>query len=44
MEDAGDRYVAVLRDDARVLAALTRLLDWHIGRPLARISSLELRL
>lgn len=43
MEDAGDRFVAVLHDDARVLSGLTRLLDWHIGRSLAQIASLEMR-
>lgn len=44
MEDAGDRYVAVLHDDARVVTGLTRLLDWHLGRSLAQIASLEVRL
>jgi len=44
MEDAGARYVAVLRDDARVLTGLTLLLDWHLGRSLAQIASLEVRL
>ena len=44
MEDAGDRYVAVLRDDATVLTGLTLLLDWHVGRSLAQIASLEMRL
>jgi hypothetical protein len=44
MEDAGDRYFAVLRDDARVLTRLTLLLGWHIGRSLAQIASLEVRL
>jgi hypothetical protein len=44
MEDAGDRYVAVLRDDARVLTGLTLLLDWHLGRSVAQIASLEMRL
>ena len=43
MEDAGDRYVAVLHDDARVLTGLTLLLDWHLGRSLAQIASLEVR-
>ena len=43
MEDAGDRYVAVLHDDARVLTGLTLLLDWHLGRSLAHIASLEVR-
>ena len=44
MEDAGDRYFAVLRDDARVLTGLALRLDWHIGRPLAQIANLEMRL
>ena len=39
----GDRYFAVLRDDARVLTGLALLLDWHIGRPMAQIGSLEMR-
>jgi hypothetical protein len=44
MEDAGDRFVAVLHDDARVVTGLTLLLDWHLGRSLAQIASLEVRL
>jgi hypothetical protein len=44
MEHAGDRYVAVLHDDTRVLMGLTLLLDWHIGRSLAQIADLEMRL
>ena len=44
MEDAGDRYVAVLHDDASVVTGLTLLLDWHLGRPLAQIARLEVRL
>jgi hypothetical protein len=44
MEDAGDRYVAVLHDDASVVTGLTLLLDWHVGRPLAQIARLEVRL
>ena len=43
MEDAGDRYFAVLRDDAGVLTGLALLLDWHIGRSMAQIGSLEMR-
>jgi hypothetical protein len=43
MEDAGDRYVAVLRDDVRILTGLTLLLGWHLGRSLAQIASLEVR-
>jgi len=42
MEDGGDRHVAVLEDKVRVLPALALLLDWHIGRPLARIGGLEM--
>ncbi len=42
MEDDGDRYSAVLEDEARVLARLSLLLDWHVGRPLAKIGSLEM--
>jgi hypothetical protein len=44
MEDAGDRYVAVLHDDPGVVTGLTLLLDWHLGRPLAQIARLEVRL
>jgi len=43
MEDAGDRYVAVLHDDPSVVTGLTLLLDWHLGRPLAQIARLEVR-
>jgi hypothetical protein len=32
-----------LHDDARVLMGLTLLLDWHLGRSLAHIASLEVR-
>jgi hypothetical protein len=44
MEDEGGRHVAVLEDKARVLSKLSLLLDWHIGRPLAKIGSLEMTL
>jgi hypothetical protein len=44
MEDGGDRFFAVLHDDARVLTGLSRLLDWHIGRSLAQIAGLDMRL
>jgi len=44
MEDAGDQYFAVIRDNASVLTGLALLLGWHIGQPLARIASLEMRL
>jgi hypothetical protein len=42
MEDEGDRYSAVLEDDARVAKRLYLLLGWHIGRPLASIGRLEM--
>ena len=44
MEDSDGRYFAVLRDDAGVLRGLDLLLGWHIGRSLAQIASLEMRL
>jgi hypothetical protein len=44
MEDGGDRYTAVLADTVRVLSTLSLLLDWHIGRPLARIGGLKIAL
>ena len=44
MEDADGRYVAVLRDDAGVLRGLALLLGWHVGRSVAQIASLEMRL
>jgi len=44
MEDAGDRYVAVLHDDPGVVTGLTLLFDWHLGQPLAQIARLEVRL
>jgi hypothetical protein len=43
MEDAGDRCVAILHDEARVLTGLTLLLHWHLGRSLVQIASLEVR-
>lgn len=42
MEDEGARHVAVLEDKVPVLAKLSLLLDWQIGRPLAKIGSLEM--
>jgi hypothetical protein len=42
MEDEGDRHTAVLEDKVRVLSKLSLLLDWQIGRPLAKIGSLEM--
>ena len=44
MEDGGDRHTAVLEDKVRVLSKLSLLLDWHIGRPIAKIGSLEIAL
>ena len=41
MEEGSDRYSAVLEDEGRVLSKLSLLLDWHVGRPLAKIGSLE---
>jgi hypothetical protein len=43
MGDAGDRSVAVWRDDARVLTGLALLLDWHVGRSLVQIAGGEMR-
>ncbi len=42
MEDEGDRHGAVLEGEARVLSKLSLLLDWHVGRPLAKIGALEM--
>jgi hypothetical protein len=42
MEDGGDRHTAVLEDKVRVLSKLALLLDWQIGRPVAKIGSLEM--
>ena len=42
MKDDSDRHYAVLEDTVRVLSKLCLLLDWHIGRPLAKIGSLEI--
>jgi hypothetical protein len=42
MEDEGDRYSGRLEGEVRVLTKLYLLLGWHIGRPLARIGSLEM--
>ena len=44
MEDGGVRHTAVLEDKVRVLSQLSLLLDWHIGRPIAKIGSLEIAL
>jgi hypothetical protein len=42
MEDGSDRHSAVLEDETSVLTRLSLLLDWQIGRPLAKIGSLEM--
>lgn len=44
MEDGEDRYAAVLADTVPVLSKLSLLLDWHIGRPLAKIGGLQIAL
>jgi hypothetical protein len=44
MEDGEDRYTAVLADTVPVLSKLSLLLDWHIGRPLAKIGGLQIAL
>lgn len=44
MEDAGGRDVAVLHDDARILAGLTLWRDWHFGRGLTQIAGLQVHL
>ena len=44
MEDEGDRHTAVLEDRGRGLAKLALMLDWQIGRPLAKIGGLEMTL
>ncbi len=41
MEDGSDRHSAVLEDEIRVLTKLSLMLDWQVGRPLAKIGSLE---
>ncbi len=42
MEDEGDRHVGVLEDTVPVLSTLALMLDWHVGRPLAKIGGLEM--
>jgi hypothetical protein len=42
LEHEGERYSAVLRDDVGSLTKLYLLLGWHVGRPLAKIGSLEI--
>ena len=44
MEDEGHRHTAVLEDKGRMLAQLALMLDWQIGRPLAKIGGLEMTL
>jgi hypothetical protein len=41
-EDGTDRRSAVLEDEMSVLTKLALLLDWQIGRPLAKIGSVEM--
>jgi hypothetical protein len=41
MESEGARHSAVLEDEPKLLTALSFLLDWQVGRPLARIGNLE---
>jgi hypothetical protein len=41
-EDETDRRFAVLEDEMSLLTRLSLLLDWQIGRPLAKIGSLEM--
>ena len=42
MDQATEEWTAVLADTVRVLSTLSLLLDWHIGRPLARIGGLKI--
>jgi len=42
MEYEGDRHSAVLRDDVGLLTKVYLMLGWHIGRPLAKVGSLEI--
>jgi hypothetical protein len=42
MEDGSDRHSAMLEDEMSVLTKLSLLLDWQVGRPLAKIGSLEM--
>jgi hypothetical protein len=42
MEDEGDRHSAVLVDEVGLLTKLYLLLGWYVGRPLAKIGSLEM--
>ncbi len=42
MEHEGDRHFARLENDPVWLTRLSLLLDWHVGRPLARIGALEI--
>ena len=42
MEDKGDRYSGLLDGEVRLLTKLYLLLSWHVGRPLAKIGSLEM--
>ena len=42
MEDEGDRHLAVLEGELRVLWKLAPLLDCQVGQPLAKIGGLEM--
>ncbi len=42
MEYEGGRHSAIVKDEVGLLTKLCLLLGWHIGRPLARIGTLEL--
>ncbi len=42
MEDGNVRHSAVLEGEMSVLTRLSLLLDWQVGRPLAKIGSLEM--
>ena len=43
-ESEGERHSAVCEGEVRVLTELYLLLGWHVGRPLAKIGSLEMPL
>ena len=42
MEYEGDRHSAVLRDDVGLLTKVYLMLGWHVGRPLAKVGTLEI--
>lgn len=41
-ENDGDRHSAVCEGEVKELTELYLLLGWHVGRPLAKIGSLEM--